>query len=88
MAKYIKRTIETYNTEVVFVMDGQINTYELSGLVGKKKAKLELKNMFGVESDIVIVSVNKKLVNSKMYRITMEKFLEYADEVNAIPTEE
>lgn len=85
MAKYITRTIEKYNTEVVFVMDGQINNHELQGIVGKKKAKLELDNMFG--SDVVIVSVNKKLIDSKLYRITEEKFLEYAEEI-AIPNEE
>ena len=87
MAKYITRTIETFNTEVVFVMDGQLNNYELLGTVGKKKAKLELKNMFGADKDIVIVSVNKKLVYSKLYRITEENFLEYAEEI-AIPVEE
>lgn len=85
MAKYITRTIEKYSTEVVFVMDGQINNHELQGIVGKKKAKLELENMFG--SDVVIVSTNKKLVDSKLYRITEEKFLEYAEEI-AIPNEE
>lgn len=87
MAKYITRKIEKYNTEVVFVMDGQINNYELNGLVGKKRSKLELKNMFGADADIVIVSVNKKLVDSKLYRISEEKFLEYAEEI-AIPVEE
>lgn len=87
MAKYITRTIEKYNTDVVFVMDGQINKYELNGLVGKKKAKLELKNKFGDNTDIVIVSVNKKLVDSKLYRISEEKFLEYAEEI-VIPNEE
>lgn len=87
MAKYITRTIEKYNTEVVFVKDGQINNYELSGMAGKKKAKVELQNMFGKDTDIIIVSVNKKLVDSKLYRITEEKFLEYAEEV-AIPNEE
>lgn len=87
MPKYITRTIEKYNTEVVFVMDGQLNNYELSGTVGKKKAKVELQNIFVTDKDIVIVSVNKKLVDSKLYRITEEKFLEYAEEI-AIPKEE
>ena len=39
MAKYITRTIVTYNTKVTFVMNGQIDTYKLNGEVGKKEAK-------------------------------------------------
>ena len=38
MAKYITRTIESYNTKVTFVMNNQINEYTLSGLVGKKRS--------------------------------------------------
>ena len=87
MSKYITRTFENYNTDVTFVMDGQLNNYELSGIVGKKQAKIELKKMFG-DTDIVIASVNKKLINSKLYRISKEKFLEYAEEITAIPKEE
>ena len=39
MAKYVTRTIESYNTKVTFVMNNQINEYVLIGTVGKKEAK-------------------------------------------------
>lgn len=39
MAKYITRTIVNYNTKVTFVMNKQIDTYELLGEVGKKRRK-------------------------------------------------
>ena len=39
MAKYITRTIDTFNTKVTFVMNNQINDYVLMGTVGKKEAK-------------------------------------------------
>ena len=39
MAKYITRTIDTFNTKVTFVMNNQINDYVLMGTVGKKKQK-------------------------------------------------
>lgn len=39
MAKYITRTIVNYNTKVSFVMNRQLDTYELLGEVGKKEAK-------------------------------------------------
>lgn len=39
MAKYITRTIVNYNTKVTFVMNNQLDTYELLGEFGKKKRK-------------------------------------------------
>lgn len=39
MAKYITRKIDTYNTKVTFVMNGQLDTYKLDGEVGKKGSK-------------------------------------------------
>ena len=38
MAKYVTRTIESYNTKVTFVMNNQINEYVLTGTVGKKRS--------------------------------------------------
>lgn len=38
MAKYVTRTIESYNTKVTFVMNNQINEYVLTGVVGKKRS--------------------------------------------------
>ena len=39
MAKYITRTIDTFNTKVTFVMNNQINEYVLMGTVGKKRSE-------------------------------------------------
>lgn len=46
MAKYITRTIESYNTKVTFVMNKQINEYVLTDVVGKKEAKKQLESIF------------------------------------------
>lgn len=80
MVKYITRTIETFNTKATFVMNNQINEYTLTGLVGKKEATRQLKEIFDTK-DIIIVSCKKVAESSKRYRMLESDFIEYAEEV-------
>lgn len=74
MAKYITRTIVTYNTKVTFVMNGQIDTYKLNGEVGKKEAKKILISVFG-NNDIIIVSCEKEEESSAVYKMLEKDFI-------------
>nr|DAG18966.1 MAG TPA: hypothetical protein [Caudoviricetes sp.] len=74
MAKYITRTIVTYNTKVTFVMNGQIDTYKLNGEVGKKEAKKILISVFG-NNDIIIVSCEKEEESSALYKMLEKDFI-------------
>lgn len=78
MAKYITRTIVNYNTKVTFVMNKQIDTYELLGEVGKKEAKKQLITIMGTD-DIVIVSCEKVKISSKLYRMLESDFISNAE---------
>lgn len=77
MAKYITRTIVTYNTKVTFVMNGQIDTYKLNGEVGKKEAKKILVSVFG-NNDIIIVSCEKEEESSALYKMLEKDFIAMA----------
>jgi hypothetical protein len=77
MAKYITRTIVTYNTKVTFVMNGQIDTYKLNGEVGKKEAKKILISVFG-NNDIIIVSCEKEEESSAVYKMLEKDFIAMA----------
>lgn len=77
MAKYITRTIVTYNTIVTFVMNGQIDTYKLNGEVGKKEAKKILISVFG-NNDIIIVSCEKEEESSSVYKMLEKDFISMA----------
>lgn len=77
MAKYITRTIVTYNTKVTFVMNGQIDTYKLNGEVGKKEAKKNLISVFG-NNDIIIVSCEKEEESSAVYKMLEKDFIAMA----------
>lgn len=77
MAKYITRTIVTYNTKVTFVMNGQIDTYKLNGEVGKKEAKKNLISVFG-NNDIIIVSCEKEEESSSVYKMLEKDFIAMA----------
>jgi hypothetical protein len=77
MAKYITRTIVTYNTKVTFVMNGQIDTYKLNGEVGKKEAKKILISVFG-NNDIIIVSCEKEEESSAVYKMLEKDFISMA----------
>lgn len=77
MAKYITRTIVTYNTKVTFVMNGQIDTYKLNGEVGKKEAKKILISLFG-NNDIIIVSCEKEEESSAVYKMLEKDFIAMA----------
>lgn len=77
MAKYITRTIVTYNTKVTFVMNGQIDTYKLNGEVGKKEAKKILISVFG-NNNIIIVSCEKEEVSSAVYKMLEKDFIAMA----------
>lgn len=79
MAKYITRTIVTYNTKVTFVMNGQIDTYKLNGEVGKKEAKKILISVFG-NNDIIIVSCEKEEESSAVYKMLEKDFIAMAKE--------
>lgn len=79
MAKYITRTIETYNTKVTFVMNNQLTDYVLSGVVGKKEAKKQLNKIFGGE--IVIVSCEKIVALVSLYRMLESDFIANAEVV-------
>ena len=81
MAKYITRTIESYNTKVTFVMNNQINDYVLMGTVGKKEAKKQIQAIFN--EDVVIVSCEKVVESSKLYRMLESDFIAHAEIVTA-----
>lgn len=81
MAKYVTRTIESYNTKVTFVMNNQINDYVLMGTVGKKEAKKQIKSIFN--EDVVIVSCEKVVESSKLYRMLESDFMANAEIVTA-----
>ena len=82
MAKYITRTIVNYNTKVTFVMNNQIDSYELIGEVGKKEAKKQLITIMGTY-DIMIVSCEKIEVSSKLYRMLESDFISHAEIVDS-----
>lgn len=77
MAKYVTRTIESYNTNVTFVMNNQINEHTLSGLVGKKEAKKQIQTIFN--EDVIIVSCEKVVESSKLYRMLESDFIAHAE---------
>ena len=81
MAKYITRTIDTFNTKVTFVMNNQINEYVLIGTVGKKEAKKQIQAIFN--EDVVIVSCEKVVESSKLYRMLESDFIAHAEIVTA-----
>ena len=81
MAKYVTRTIESYNTKVTFVMNNQINEYVLMGTVGKKEAKKQLQTIFN--EDVIIVSCEKVEKSSKLYRMLESDFIANAEIVIA-----
>lgn len=82
MAKYITRTIESYNTKVTFVMDKQINEYALSGVAGKKEAKRQIENIFDTK-DVTIVSCEKVVESAKLYRMLESDFIKNAEVVES-----
>lgn len=84
MAKYITRTIESYNTKVTFVMDKQINDYVLMGVVGKKEAKKQIQSIFN--EDVVIVSCEKVVESTNLYRMLESDFIKYAELVSKTDT--
>ena len=81
MAKYVTRTIESYNTKVTFVMNNQINEYVLMGIVGKKEAKKQIQTIFN--EDVIIVSCEKVEESSKLYRMLESDFIANAEVVNS-----
>lgn len=81
MAKYITRTIESYNTKVTFVMNKQISEYVLTGVVGKKDSKGQLESIFDTK-DIMIVSCEKVTESSKLYRMLETEFIKHAEIVD------
>ena len=81
MAKYITRTIETFNTKVTFVMNNQLNEYVLTGVVGKKEAKKQIQKIFN--EDVIIVSCEKVEESSKLYRMLESDFIANAEVVNS-----
>ena len=80
MAKYVTRTIESYNTKVTFVMNNQINEYVLIGTVGKKEAKKQIQTIFN--EDVTIVSCEKVEESSKLYRMLETDFIKHAEIVD------
>lgn len=86
MAKYITRSITNYNTKVTFVMNKQIDVYELLGEVGKKEAKKQLIAIMGTD-DIMIVNCEKIETSSKLYRMLTSDFISHAEIVDS-PSEE
>ena len=82
MGKYITRSISNYNTKVTFVMNKQIDSYELLGEVGKKEAKKQLITIMGTD-DIMIVSCEKIEVSHKLYRMLESDFISYAEIVDS-----
>lgn len=81
MAKYITRTIDTFNTKVTFVMNNQLNEYVLTGTVGKKEAKKQIQTIFN--DNVIIVSCEKVLESSKLYRLLETDFIAHAEIVTA-----
>ena len=81
MAKYVTRTIESYNTKVTFVMNNQLNEYVLTGTVGKKEAKKQIQTIFN--EDVIIVSCEKVEESSKLYRMLESDFIANAEVVNS-----
>lgn len=77
MAKYITRTITTYNTKVTFVMNGQLDSYMLDGEVGKKEAKKLLISILG-NKEILIVSCTKEEASSSLYKMLEKDFIDMA----------
>lgn len=77
--KYINRTIQEYNSKVIFVMNGQLSEYIIKGEVGKKKAKSEIEKVFGLP--VIIVSIEKELESEKLYRMPEETFISMAEVV-------
>ena len=77
MAKYITRTIATYNTKVTFVMNGQLDSYILDGEVGKKEAKKLLISILG-NKEILVVSCTKEEVSSSVYKMPEKDFVAMA----------
>ena len=77
MAKYITRTIDTFNTKVTFVMNKQLNEYVLTGVVGIKEAKKQIKTIFN--EDVIIVSCEKVKESSKLYRMLESDFIANAE---------
>ena len=84
MAKYITRTVESYNTKVTFVMNNQINDYVLMGVVGKKEAKKQIQSIFN--EDVVIVSCEKVVESTHLYRMLESDFIKYAELVSKTDT--
>lgn len=80
MKRYVTRTIETYDTVVQFVVNGQIDTYTLQGEAGKKEAKRILMQTFETK-DIIIVSCKRKVASKSLYRLTEETFISLAEKV-------
>ena len=80
MAKYITRTIDTFNTKVTFVMNNQLNEYVLTGVVGIKEAKKQIKTIFN--EDVIIVSCEKVVDSSKLYRMLETDFIKHAEVVD------
>lgn len=87
MAKYVTRTIGNYNTLCTFVMDKQLNEHIFLGEIGTKKAKKELVETFGT-NDIVVVSCEKQLESSKLYRMLESDFIDHAEVVEDSSSEE
>ena len=81
MAKYVTRTIDSYNTKVTFVMNNQINDYILMGTVGKKEAKKQIQTIFN--EDVVIVSCDKVAESRKLYRMLESEFIAHAEIVTS-----
>lgn len=77
MAKYITRTIDTFNTKVTFVMNNQLNEYVLAGTVGKKYAKKQIQTIFN--DNVIIVSCEKVVESSKLYRMLETDFIAHAE---------
>lgn len=62
-------------------MNNQINDYVLTGVVGKKEAKKQLQKIFNEE--VVIVSCDKVVESSKLYRMLESDFIAHAEIVAA-----
>lgn len=75
--RYITRTIESYDTEVTFVTNNEITKFKLTGEIGKKEAKKKLIEL-GFENTVVI-SVNKVIKESHLYRMKEEDFIKNAE---------
>lgn len=62
-------------------MNNQINEYVLIGTVGKKEAKKQIQTIFN--EDVVIVSCEKVVESSKLYRMLESDFIAHAEMVTA-----